>query len=393
MDTGQGVAVDSSGNAYITGTVESQNFPVLNALYSTWDNNADAFLAKFSPTGSLIFSTRYAGMGGATRVAVDGTGVYFVGLAVAAIFPVKNSIQPNQAGQLGLVGAVKLSLDGQSVIYSTMFGGTAGGSPNAAALDSRGNLYLAGFADGPGFPTVNAVQNQPDFGEDDFDAEINAQGNALVFSTYLAGNAEDIIFDMAVGPTGNIYVVGRTVSTDFPVLNAAPTSIPKTPGQRSPYYGFVTAYAPSGQAMLYSMLIGGSQEEEVHGVAADAAGNVYIAGDTNSPDLPVTANAYQHSFGGQWDVYLMVLAPDSATAIPSVTALPQVLSFTAPGGPTPPPAQTVTLTAAAGAVITTSVNTTSGGNWLSATLTSATQLSVSVNPAGLAMGTYYHRLR
>jgi len=96
MDTAQGVAVDSSGNAYITGTVESQNFPVLNALYATWDNNADAFLAKFSPTGSLIFSTRYAGMGGATRVAVDGTGAYFVGLAVGAIFPVKNSVEPNQ---------------------------------------------------------------------------------------------------------------------------------------------------------------------------------------------------------------------------------------------------------------------------------------------------------
>jgi uncharacterized protein (TIGR03437 family) len=389
MDLAGGVAVDASGNAYITGDVGSQDFPVLNALYSTWDNNALAFLAKFSPTGSLIFSTRFAGMGGATRVAVDSSGVYFVGLAQAAGFPVKHSIQPNQAGQLGFVGAVKLSLDGQTVIYATMFGGSVGESARVLALDAQGNLYVSGLTSSPDYPTVNAVQSQPAFGEDVFVAEVNPQGNALVFSTYLAGSGEDTPFDMALDSKGNIYVVGRTTSTDFPVLNPLATPNAKVPGLRYPDYGFLTVYAPSGQAMLYSTLIGGSQTDELHGVAVDAAGNVYVVGDTSSPDYPVTANAYQPLIGSQFNTFLTVINPGLAAVMSSVTALPQVLSFSAPGGATPPPSQVVTVTSAPGALIATSVNTTSGGSWLSATLTQATQLSVAVNPAGLAMGTYY----
>ncbi len=127
----------------------------------------------------------------------------------------------------------------------------------------------------------------------------------------------------------------------------------------------------------------------MYGVSTDSTGNVYIVGATQSPDFPVTANAYQPKLGGQWDVFLMTLSPVAASLPASVNVQPQVLTFTGTGGPNQPPAQTVSVTAAAGAVITTSVSTASGGNWLSATLNGAAQISVAVNTTGLAIGTYH----
>ena len=149
----------------------------------------------------------------------------------------------------------------------------------------------------------------------------------------------------------------------------------------------MAAYSPGGQSLVYSTLIGGSQQDGASAVAVDAAANVYVAGTTSSADLPVTNSAYQHTFGGSWDAFLMVIGPVSASPAPSVTATPQVLSFTAPGNAAQP-ALTVTLTAAPGAVFTTSVSTATGGPWLSATLVGSNQLSVAVNPASLAQGDY-----
>lgn len=389
-DNIQGLALDTTGNLYLAGEATSSNFPILNALYPS-GQNAYSFLAKISPAGALIFSTLYPGTAGATAVAVDSTGVYMAAQAVSEWFPLTNSIQtartPIQPPNGPIVGAVKFALDGQSVFYSSMFGGTLGETPFAAAVDAQGNFYIAGLTSSTDFPVVNAVQNTLGGDEDGFIAEVSPTGNSLVFATYLGGTGQDDIVSMALDSAANIYVVGTTLSANFPVLNSGATSIQKAAGQKTPYYAFVTAYSPGGKSMLYSMLVGGSQQEVAHAVAVDGTGNVYVVGESSSPDLPVTSNAYQKSFGGWWDAFMMVLGPTSASLVPSVAASPQVVSFTAPGN-VAPPAQTVNLTAPAGAVFTTSVSTASGANWLSATLVGASQLSVAVNPAGLAQGTY-----
>jgi len=385
-----GIATDASGDAYIAGVANSSDFPVLRALYSPGNMN-NGFLAEISPSGSLTFSTVYP-MVNAFCVALDGAGgVYIAGAASPNVFPTINSIQP--AGPLAdtLAGAVKFSADGQTVIYSTMFGGNdlgnAGGSEvRSAAADSQGNLYVAILTESPDFPLVNPIQNHPGGGEDVVVAEINPTGNALLFSTYLGGDADDTPYGIALDSAGTIYVTGSTVSSDFPVLNSAPTSIPKAGGSNL-LYGFVSAFAPGGQSLLYSTLIGGSVEDFALGVATDAVGNVYIAGETESPDFPVTSGAYQKTIGGQWDAFLMILGPAASSAIPTITATPQLVSFVSTVALGSPPPQTVTLTAPAGTVISTSVSTVSGGNWLSATLT-GTSLSVSANSSGLAAADY-----
>jgi uncharacterized protein (TIGR03437 family) len=394
-----GIAVDANGNAYLAGLSNSSDFPVLNTLYPPGAPN-NAFLAEISQSGSLIFSTVYP-MVVAKCLALDGAGgVYIAGSAAPSFFVTKNSIQPTSAFAEPKAGAVKFSADGQTVVYSTMFGGSYGEQINGCAADPQGNLYVAGITESADFPLVNPVQNHPGYGEDVFVSIVNPQGNALTFSTYLGGNGDDIPIDLTIDAAGIIYVVGSTESSDFPVLNPAPTSVAKISGERTPYYGFVSAFAPGGQSLLYSMLVGGSVEDIAWGVATDAAGNVYIAGQSESPDFPVTSGAYQKTNGGQWDEFLLILGPDAASQIPTITSTPQVVTFfSAFGAASGPAPQTVALTAPAGVTVTTSVSTTSGGNWLTAALSGtsvatlappspSTSLTVSVNPAGLASADY-----
>jgi uncharacterized protein (TIGR03437 family) len=138
--------------------------------------------------------------------------------------------------------------------------------------------------------------------------------------------------------------------------------------------------------LLYSTLFSGSSQDSANGIDADAAGNAYVVGTARSSDLPTTSNAYQSTFGGIFDDWLAILAPDPAASAPSVTALPSIINFSMPIGGTAPAPQTVTVNASSGATISASVSTAS--TWLSVNQTGASQLSISVNPAGLAIGQY-----
>ena len=122
-------------------------------------------------------------MAGATALALDSTGVYFAGAVEPSLFPKLNSIRNDntilQPPAGGPVGAVKLTLDGQTVLYSTMFGGTLSDSPNAGAVDSQGHFYLGGITSDTDFPVVNAAQSTSGGGEDGFIAALSPTGNSL----------------------------------------------------------------------------------------------------------------------------------------------------------------------------------------------------------------------
>ena len=225
----------------------------------------------------LAYST-YLGGNGDPSIALDSAGnAYFTGIS--------NSQD---------VIVTKLNRDGTALIYTTYFGGTAAEGGSAIAVDSAGNAYIAGITDSPDFPVINAIQ--PQFGgagTDAFVTKINPAGSALVYSTYLGGSNYDWGLSIAVGAGGGAYVTGMTNSSDFPTLNAIQ---PNYLGNSFDYAAFVTKIGSAGK-LIYSTYLGGSKENEGHGIAVDSSGNAYVTGFTNSTDFP-TVNAIQPTFAG-----------------------------------------------------------------------------------------------
>jgi hypothetical protein len=296
-DYGHGIAVDGSGNAYVTGSTGSSNFPTLDP-YQTHQGNGDAFVTKFSSSGnSLIYSTYLGGVDGdlGDDIAVDGSGnVYLTGLTCSANFPTLNPFQTDQGNQDAFVA--KIGAAGNSLIYSTYLGGADWDEGIALKIDGSGNVYVTGITWSSDFPTVNPIQTDQG-GQDLFVTKISATGNSLIYSTYLGGGGSDgssmgaIQFNiLAVDDSGSAYVTGQTSSSDFPTQNPFQT-----------YQGskdaFVTKLSSSGSSLMYSTYLGGAAFDEGQGITVDSRGSVYVSGRTGSSDFP-TLNPYQATFQG-----------------------------------------------------------------------------------------------
>ena len=200
-DYGVGIAVDSSGNAYVTGR-----------------SLGDAFVVKFNPTGSaLVYSTYLGGSGGAigNGIAVDSAGnAYVVGMTNSTDFPVVNPLQAANGGGYDAFVA-KINPAGSALIYSTYLGGSKVENGHGIATDSLGNAYVTGETDSTDFPTANALQPASGGGYDAFVAKINPTGSAFIYSTYLGGDSDEVGYGIAVH-SGSAYVTGYTISTNFP---------------------------------------------------------------------------------------------------------------------------------------------------------------------------------
>jgi hypothetical protein len=222
-DWGNGIAVDGSGNAYVTGETYSSNFPTLNP-YQTYQGYYDAFVTKLSSSGnSLIYST-YLGGGSEDYgwgIAVDGSdNAYVTGRTSSSNFPTLNPYQMYQ----GLTGyadvfVTKLSSTGNSLIYSTYLGGGRHDWGNDIAVDGSGSVYVTGYTTSSNFPTLNPYQTTYQGGWDVFVTKLSSTGNGLIYSTYLGGGNDDWGYGIAVDDSGNAYVTGETGSSNFPTLN------------------------------------------------------------------------------------------------------------------------------------------------------------------------------
>ena len=297
-DRANGIAVDSSGNVYITGNTSSTDFPVKNAYQATLagEGNGNAFIAKLDPSGSgLIFSTYLGGTGGDFGIAItiDSSGsAYIAGTTRSPDFPVKNAYQATLAG-FENVFVTKLASAGSSLTYSTYLGGTGGDRATGIAVDSSGNSYVTGYTSSPDFPVKNAYQATL-AGEavcNAFIIKLDPSGSGLIFSTYLGGSGYDTASGIAVDTLGNAYVAGATTSTDFPVKNAYQGTLTGDMG------AFITKIDPSGSSLMYSTYLGGTSGDSASAIAVDSSGNAYVAGIAQSTDFPVK-NAYQGTFGG-----------------------------------------------------------------------------------------------
>jgi hypothetical protein len=312
QDWGHAIAVDSAGNAYVTGFTSSTDFPITpGAFQSACEgcsvDNGDAFVSKLNPSGSaLVYSTYLGGSGSyGLGIAVDSTGnAYVTGYTYSTDFPITTgAFQTIFGGASGDANAfvTKLNPTGSALVYSTYLGGTYAGG-NGIAVDSARNAYVTGFA-GKGFPTKNPLQAAlaGGIGLDAFVSKLNPEGSALVYSTYLGGSGQDVGSGIAVDTAGNAYVAGTTASTDFPTRNPLQPTCGGGNGNSvcGGYAGdaFVSKINSTGSALVYSTYLGGSGNDGANGIAVDGTGNAYVVGTTTSADFP-TKNPLQPTFGG-----------------------------------------------------------------------------------------------
>jgi hypothetical protein len=299
VDGGNSIAVDSAGNSYVVGFTDSINFPLANASQNSYGGGQqDVFVAKFNPAGGLLYSTYLGGDGqdSGTGIAVDVQGnAYITGFTTSANFPTRNALQPERRGPFDAFVA-KLDPAG-ALAYSTYLGGSAGEHGSSVAVDSSGNIYVAGITQSHDFPLANAFQGLYGGTSDVYVARLNAAGTRLVYSTYLGGAGADGASSIAADAAGNLYVAGVTMSPNFPTADPLQTRLGGF------FDSFVAKLNPAGARLIYSTYLGGSGEDRALRISVDNSGNAYVTGDTDSPNFP-TVNAAQSASGGSSDAFV-----------------------------------------------------------------------------------------
>jgi len=338
QDTSLGITIDKDGYAYILGNTNSTNFPLANALQPTLAGSYDIYITKLDKKGSNVIYSTYLGgsksdacgcsiatSGG--DITVDSSGnVYLVGQTFSVDFPVTaNAYQKTQGGASNPDGSsnsdvfvTKLNSTGNGLIYSTYLGGWNEDAGNGVAIDASGNAYITGTTnysytpDWAGFipfpTTTGAFRSQGDYinrNNDGFVTKLNANGSALIYSTFLGGTESEGAEDIAVDSDGNAFIAGYTFSSNFPTTENAFQRLHR--GQND---GFVTKLNVAGSGLIYSTLLGGSQNDEINGIQLLNTGEAYVTGSTLSSNFPLVTGSYQSSLKGVQDAFISKLSAD-----------------------------------------------------------------------------------
>jgi len=327
-DGADGIAADSSGNAYVVGATFSTNFPVTTGAFQSTNKEPSnlqcVFVTKLNPTGSaLVYSTYLGGSGNTGNeaqfgdvgegIAVDGAGdAYVTGLTQSTSFPITTGAyqtvnNSTLSGGPWNAFVTKLNATGTALVYSTYLGGTSQDYASAIAVDSSGYAYVTGRATSGNFPvTAGAFQvtNQASTSwYNAFVTKLNPTGTALVYSTYLGGTSFGSVgAGIAVDSSGDAYVTGSAYSTDFPITNGAFQTVNNAAVAAGPdalaSNVFITKLNPTGTALVYSTFLGGAIDEYGYGIALDGSGDAYVTGQSWSKDFPVAGNAFQSTNNG-----------------------------------------------------------------------------------------------
>ena len=319
LDYGSGLALDSAGNAYLTGLTASTNFTVKNAQQpalagGTCGGNpcSDAFITKIDSAGALAFSTYFGGGRGRTGIKAGNEPA-----RVAASEP---------AARLSALSNPVVKTDLSAIFSLPETAATAGlvdTDPSdlglGIAVDAQGSIFLTGVTGSIDLPVRSAAQPTHKGGKlDAFVAKFNSTATALAWCTYLGGNNDDgfenTIFSalgfshqsIAVDANGNVYVTGTTVSDDFPQVSQLP------PG--AGVDAFVTKFNSEG-AITFSTCYGGGSDDIGAAIAVSSSGAVFLTGETMSPDLPTVA-PLQATLRGASDIFLAKISEGGSSTVP-----------------------------------------------------------------------------
>jgi hypothetical protein len=319
QDDSYGMTVDSSGNAFVAGSTWSVDFPVAGTSISAAPlEGYKMFVSEINPSGTaLVYSTYIGGTSGyewATGIAVDSNGyAYITGVVSSGDFPVTSNAYQTSYGSGAVENAAlcKLSADGQSLLYSTLLGGTVADEGYGIAVDSAENAYLTGYTSSFGFPTTsNAVQSTLKGSKGNaFVTRIDTTQSgtsSLVYSTFLGGTSTTILESteggsaIGIDSQKDIYVAGTACSPDFPVT---PNAF-KTTGSVDSCSAFLSQIdtTQSGSAgLIYSTYFGGTASGDTfdigYGLALDSSNKVYVSGSSTTSDFPTTTGATNSVIG------------------------------------------------------------------------------------------------
>jgi hypothetical protein len=346
------IALDTSGNAYVTGETGSIDFPTTagaydrtcgsdgncdpDPIYGGW--RADAFVAKLDPTGSALAYSTYLGGSSSEHVPYYGRPSIVVDSSGNAIVSGNTSSQdfPTTAGALDAaldgytdVFITKLNDSGTALLSSTFLGGSDADGTLGLTLDATGNVFVAGQTFSADFPTSQGAFDRTCGGctnaADAFVAKLNSTASALVYSTYLGGSDGDGAAGIAVDSQGNAFVTGVTGSDDFPLASPLKPTI-----DASMWDIFLTKINATGTALLFSTYLGGDAIDVPAGVGLDSAANAYLTGLTTAygatNNFPTTPGAFQTSPpGGDFNAFVAKVS--TYVAGPSVSLYPTELLF------------------------------------------------------------------
>jgi hypothetical protein len=300
-DRGNGIAVDSSGCAYITGETLSTNFPTENEYQTNPDTFFDAFVSKLdtteSGTSSLIYSTYLGGTNSdyGHGIAVESDCAYVTGFTWSTDFPTWHQYMTEPGDGYADAFVTRFNATGDNITYSTYLGGSVYDYGNGIAVKSE-HAYVTGQTDSNDFPTKTNRYDNYQGGIDAFVAELDTTlsgDSSFIYSTYLGGSGDDYGNGIAVDSSGYAYVTGDTNSTDF--TDATPSYQTHQGG----YDAFVAKLdtGESGEgSLVYATYLGGSNDDYSWSIAVDSSGCAYIAGETYSTNFP-TVNYYHQDYG------------------------------------------------------------------------------------------------
>lgn len=320
------IKMDKAGNLYVLGATNSRNFPIQNAFQTTYKKiSTEAFcITKLSPSGQVIYST-YLGRGGEVNdpftFTVDDNGnVYVAGVTSSRKFPLLNAFQTLYGNRDDFKDndsdafLLKIAPNGDGV-FSTYLGGVGDEDILGLKLDPLGNIYIVGTTSSKSFPTRNPVQKKFGGASDGFVAKFSPRGEAI-YSTFLGGRGFDDIRDFIVDNAGNITLVGKTGSQNFPIANAFQ-------GVSGGFDDVFLTKLSSQGSFIYSTYLGGNGNELNSNLdlrlALDSNNDILLSGTTFSSNFPLTGNSFQRAYGDAGDVFLakinMVGVPSFSTYV------------------------------------------------------------------------------
>lgn len=285
------------------------------AFQTTLPGTQAGFVTEINPTGTaLVYSTYLGGSGSGvvSAIALDSSGdAYITGWTSSPDFPVTSGAFQSKIGGGSDTYVAELNPTGTSLVFASFLGGSKAEIAYSIAVNSSGNAYLSGYTCSTDFPitsgaykTTYTSSSCTTWGGNGFVTEFAPGGTSLVYSTYLGGNGTEVAFSLALDNSGVVHLTGRTNSTNFPV----------TPGAFQPKYGsgidsFYTQLNATGTGVNYSTYLGGQASDSGYLLVMDPTGSIYVGGRTYSKNFPVTPGAFQSTLPGPFSAMLYKFSP------------------------------------------------------------------------------------